>query len=448
MLRSPLRDLFGVLVLLAFALPAYAVQARAVLGTTVNFTGGGRNRIQNPSSTTTTPATANNNTLANAFYGVYPSLSLTTMGRSSSLSANYGFGYNRTAGSRALPTGSHTASLNYAAMLGPRWTAKVTDTFRETDGLGTFGVLSGVPQQATSSTFSFQSVGGRRLPRTNNANAGLSWAMDANSTVSFTASHSIRTYGGGTPTSSLVSDQQQLSGRMAFQQLTGPTESWTLSYGATYFDYGRSQISLTQTAQADYSKGIGRHFALQIGSGISAVNTHGTSGGKLNYDAIFGLSTNAVLSNSFSLVFSQSSTDRVGLGSSSLTRRGSLNWNRPMGKLTTSAAISAYDSRGNLSNTARVRGGIGVANISIALTGSLSFSGSAHYQTTKNASSSGFSQRRVFYSSSLALALSSTLSLSGGATYDDSSQSGILNFSQRRVFLSLRYSEPNLINLH
>ena len=281
---SLLRGVFGVLALLAFASPAYSRQGGSIIGTSVNLTGGGSNRVQNPSS-----AVPAGNSTATGFYAAYPSISINSVRPSSSLIANYAFGYNRTVGNSALPSASHTASLGFSSQFSPRWTARLSDSFRMTDGLGTFNALSGVPQQSSSSAFSFQSVGGRRLPRTNDLTTNFDLAVDSNSSLSFSAKHSFRTYGGGSATNALVSDQQQLVGGVAFQQKLGATEAWSLSWSSTYFDYGNSQRSISQSGQADYSVGVGRDFGVQIGAGLTRVNNQGSSGGKLSYDALFGI---------------------------------------------------------------------------------------------------------------------------------------------------------------
>jgi hypothetical protein len=426
------RDVLCVLLLLELSLPAFA-QGPTTLGTSVNLTGGASNRVQNPSI-----SAPQGSSLSTQFYALYPSLTLNSTRPTSSLSANYAFGYNETVGSSALPRMSHQASLNFNSQLSSRWAAKMSDSFRMTDGLGSFNALSGAPQQASSTGFLFQSVGTRRQPRTNDAAASLDWALDQNSGLSFGVKHSFRAYGGGT-TSSLISDQQQLAGSVAYQQKLGLTESWGLSWNATYFDYG-PQESITQSGQADYSVGLGRYYLAQIGAGVSRTNLRGTPGGKFTYDAIMGI-TRTSPSQTFSLAFTQNSTDRIGLGSTAITRRGTLDWRRPLGKATASASISAYKSEGTLSNTLNVRGVTGDVSLGFQLSTRLSVTASGNFRNTRTGSF-GFSQRRAFFSSGISYALTSTVFVSGGGTFDKSKQTSQFDFEQRRAYISLRYANP------
>jgi hypothetical protein len=438
----------GVLALLATSTPVHARQNATILSTSINMAGGGSNRVRNPLL-----PSPSGNSFATGFYAFYPSLSLKSTKPNSSLTAHYAFGYNRTVGRSALPSESHTASLDYSSTLSPRWTTRISDTFRMTDGLGTFSAFSDVPQQS-STVFSFQSIGGRRLPRTNDVNADFDYALDVNSALSFNAQHSFRTYGGDLPTNFLISDQQHLSGGVAYKQMLGINESWSLGWQATYFDYGDFESALSQSVQADYSVGIGRYYTAHIGAGLSRTNrrgisalsvagtANGTSNGKLSYDAAFGISR-ITTAQTVSLDFTQNSTDRVGLGSTAITRRGTLTWNRPMGRVTAGGTISAHKSEGILSNPVGIRAIEADARLGYQLTARLTVAGGADYRNTTTGSF-GFKQKRVFYNGSLSYALTTKLFLSGGGTFDESRQSGLFDGSQKRLYVSVRYVEPNL----
>ena len=367
------------------------------------------------------------------------------MRRNSVFGARYAFGFNRTISSSVQqPPGSHNASLNFSTTLSRRWSATISDYFSDTDALGNVNAFSGQVPQASNPSFAFSSATTQTSIRTNGANAGLSFDLDPSSSISFAAGHYIQKYSSGTSFFGLSLDQQQFFGSLTFQQQLGTTESWNLSYKNTYSEYGNSQHSISQSAQAGYSTQIGPGTTLQFGAGISQVNSLGR--GRLSYDASARLGK-TVQSNMFSLGFTQSSTERVGLGSTTTTRRADLNWNRAFGKVVASAGAFAYDSKGILSNALNTKGATGTGNVTVPINTRLSISGGVSYEKTKGAGTFSFTQQRTFASGNIAFALTRTLSISGGATDQDIQQTATPTFSRRSLFLSLRYSEPSLLRV-
>jgi hypothetical protein len=424
----------SVLALYAVAFPVYA-QSTHVLGTTVNLTSGGSNRRGFPTS----PAGSSE---FRSFVGFYPSLSLTSSRTNSALSANYAYGINRKIGSSfPQPPGSHNASLNFSTTLSPRWNATVSDTFSVTDALGTVDALSGAAPQATNPLVPFSSVAVQTSIYTNGLNAGLSWALDQSSSIAFTARHSIQKYGSGAAVGGLFANQQQVSGGFSFQQQLGTMESWSLSFRSTHSEYGNSQDSIAQSASAGYSMQIGPDTTLQIGAGLSQVNSGGR--GELGYDASTSVQK-TIQSNNFFLSFNQSNTEIVGLGSTSLTRRGDFGWNRAFGKTTASAAVSIYDSGATLNNTVDTRGATATVNGAVPITDRLSLSGGVRFERTTGSGTPSFTQRRIVVSGRLAYAISPTLSFSGGVAAQNIRETAVPNFTQKSVVFSLQYTEPNL----
>jgi len=298
--------------------------------------------------------------------------------------------------------------LNFSTALGPRWSAGLEDSLTVTGDLGTFSALSGVSSvQGINSLFSPVATG--RSLRTNRVDGDLTWALDQNSSVSFRVAHNLRKYGSGALSSGFLSDQQQYQGSVTFQQRLGVGDSWSLGYTSTYFDRKNSTDTLSQSAQAGYALHVGRDMTMHISAGLSQVNNQGSSGGYLGYDAT-ALLEKTLVSNRFSVGYTQDSKESIGIGSNFTTRRATLDWDRAFGKITASASASVYDSKGTLNNGLRVRG--------------VRASGNVGYPITR------------------------TLSISGGATYQSTRKTGIFDFTQERVFFSLRYSEPNLKRFH
>jgi hypothetical protein len=192
---------------------------------------------------------------------------------------------------------------------------------------------------------------------------------------------------------------------------------------------------------ADYSMEIGRGTTLQFGAGLTQVNSAGR--GKLAYDASASLGK-IIQSNTFSLSYFQSSTELVGLGSTSTTQRATVDWNRAFGKLTAAASASGYESKGILNNLLSTKGITATSNVGIPVTGKLTVSASGTFDSIRGSGTPSFTQKRIFATGNIGFAMTQTLSLSGGVTFQDTRQNATFNFTQRRAFITLRYTEPNL----
>lgn len=439
-LRFVPRYALGVLLLACFALPANGRQGTnalgTVLGTSLQLTGGASNRPQILNSQLT------GNSRSTSFYGVYPSLSLTSRRQNSNFGADYSFGLNHIIGNLSQPPSTHTASLDFDTKLSARWGVGLSDSFSITDALGTVNALNGLaPPSAGSSLYAFSPVTPRASILTNGANANLTWALDPSSNVSFTASNSIRRYSSGVATTVFFPNQTQSSGGLTFSQDIGVGESWGISYKATYSEYGNARTSIAQSGGADYSRQIGPNTTVRVGAGLTQVNSAGA--GKLNYDANASIAK-TIQSNVFSLSYVQTSTEQLGLSSTSTTRRGMVNWNRAFGMLTAAASVSAYKSDGTLGNSLDLKGLEAASNIGIPITTKLALSANGRYENTRDSGTPSFRQTRLSATGNIGYAVTTTVSISGGVSFQDSRQSGLFNFSQQRAFIALRYSEPNL----
>jgi hypothetical protein len=226
-----------------------------------------------------------------------------------------------------------------------------------------------------------------------------------------------------------------------FLQDIGVGESWGISYKATYSEYGNARTSIAQSGKADYSKQIGPNTTVQVGAGLTQVNSGGA--GKLNYDATASIAK-TIQSNVFSLSYAQTSTEQLGLGSTSTVRRGTVDWNRAFGMLTTAASVSAYKSEGTLGNSLDLKGLEAVSSIGIPITTKLTLSVNGRYENTRDSGTPSLKQTRSYATGNIGYAVTTTVSISGGVSYQDTRQSGLFNFTQKRAFIALRYSEPNL----
>jgi len=364
------------------------------------------------------------------------------MRQNSSLDADYRFGFNHTIGNLRQPPATHTASLAFNTKLNARWSMGLSDSFSITDALGTVNSLNGLaPPSAGSSIYAFSPVAPRASILTNGAKADMTWALDPNSDISFTASHNIRKYDSGIATTVFFPNQSQASGGLKFLQKIGVGESWGITYTATHSEYGNSRTAMAQSAEADYSKQIGANTTVQVGAGLTQVNSGGA--GNLNYDALASV-VKTIQANVFSLSYTQSSTEQLGLGSTSTVRRGTVDWHRPFGMLTAAASASAYKSEGTLSSTLDLRGLEAVTNIGIPITQKLNISATGTYDNTRGNGAANLSQTHLIATGNIGYAMTTTVSITGGVSFQDTKQTGTFNFTQKRAFISLRYNQPNL----
>ena len=87
----------------------FAQERKNTVGTTIDLTGGGTNRL---SGVGLSPAQRDEPFFF--FYGVYPSVNFLSTSGHSALDASYAFGLNRTETNDKLHSNSHSASLKFS----------------------------------------------------------------------------------------------------------------------------------------------------------------------------------------------------------------------------------------------------------------------------------------------------------------------------------------------
>src|SRR5437867_5476665 len=162
----------------------YAEQRKYVIGTTVDLTGGATNLLGS------TGIRSNQNQPLFPFYGAFPSITMTSTGAHSLLSASYSYGFNRSKSEQNLKLDSHAASLNFTTPLTQELGISFSESFQATSDAATFNALRGVTANPIS-PFIFYPVAAQLMSRTNTSNVTVNYKLSDRSGLGFTVSHSL-----------------------------------------------------------------------------------------------------------------------------------------------------------------------------------------------------------------------------------------------------------------
>src|SRR5438046_3422093 len=144
------------------------------------------------------------------FYGLYPSLALTSAGDHSLLDVSYAFGLNRSNTGLNLDNGSHVASATFKASLNPRWRYTLAESFEMTSDFTTLNVLRGTIVTPEESRFLFYPI--QRSSQASNASGSVETQLNDKSSLSFGVSHGLRNYPEDPLLRGILSDQQRVAG--------------------------------------------------------------------------------------------------------------------------------------------------------------------------------------------------------------------------------------------
>jgi hypothetical protein len=389
--------LWALTFVLTFAVSAQA-QRRYSLGASINLTGGGTNTL-NGFGLSPVPTQK-----FLAFYGGFPTITLTTGGEHSMLDASYSYGYERSG--KDLNQQSHAGTFSLSKTLNPRWTTSLSDSFMSSTNAFAFNALRNVFSDPTTTIFEFSPVTSQITSRSNSASLTGSDQYTDRSSLSFSLSHHILDYGSANGSLGLaLLNQQGITGNIGYNHKTGPHETWTLGYNATYSTFSQSENAFSQSAVAGYSNNIFRDFTLSMTVGISETS-EGNAGSSTGLNSSASVGRTIGKNNSFQLHFTQTSGGASGLGTLSNMREAGVSLNH-LGRHTSELVdVSAFDSHGILGNT--------------------------------------LSQRAAMATASLGLVLSKQWSAQVGGTYQAYDHTSNFGFTQKSAFVSLRYTNPNL----
>lgn len=381
----------------------HAQEGHLILGAGINLSGGFDNN-PNLRGVGQIPSSGS----SSSFYGVSPTLTLTSTGEKPSLTASYALGsqYTNTGSNTTRP--SHTATLSFNRSLTPRWTIGVSESFELTSDATSFRALRGapaVPSAAEDLGFLFDPAAARVMARSNRTNISVGYTFDEHSTISIGASHSLRTYGDAGAFRGVLSNQQTVSEQITYNRRTSRNESWTFGYSGNFSFFDQFDNTQTHSGSVGYSNLLASNLTMQISVGSSYVKSQQSGDGYIGYNASAALQK-SVRQNSFSLSYSQQSGQSSGLGSVSDSRSATITAARTTRTLTMSGSSSVFDTAGTLDNTQRMRG--------ISATGAVG------------------------------VPINRKLTFQAGVSYQRYLQTAIFGFDQKRLFLALSYSEPRL----
>lgn len=392
--------LFAAVFLVAgFCVPAYA-QHTTDLSASVDVVGGlDSNPGGNVIGTTSQ---------GNAFYSLYPALSLNSRGARSNLSLSYAFGWNRFASELPSHSTTHTVGFNWSRDLSPRWNMSLGEYFTQSDDLHTFFALRGVALLDEQLVFVFAPVATHQTVRTNRLTLAVTHDISPRSTLSFTADHSMGLYADADIGTGL-SNQHTANVGATYSRRIDERTSWEVGYTATRFGFDRFSGATANVIHAGMSRVLAKDTSLRLTVGPSYVRHAGVreEGNNLGYQATATL-TKAIERNSFHATYAQDNALSTGLGSVSTTRRASAGFSRAFNRrLAGFADFSAFDGRAYIGNVLNSRGLSATGNVSVTL--------------------------------------AKKLSLQGGVTFLRYSEPAPYAVTQKRVFVSLRYTEPSLL---
>jgi hypothetical protein len=382
------RKLFALLLIFAFVVSAQA-QRRYTLGTSINLTAGGTNSFNG----STVPGATQPLFLT---YGGFPSVNLTTQGAHSTFDANYSYGYNRTGANNS--TQSHAGSLSLGNALSTAWKVSLSDSFMSSNNATAFNALRNVIPDPTP-IFVFSPVSSQIVSRSNSANVGASYQYTDHSSLSFSMTHNIVDYGSGDGSfGGALLNQQRIGGDISYNYKTGRQETWSLGYNTAYFNFSQSQNDYSQSGFLGYSNNIFRDFTLTITTGVSEIQTLGTTTARntgLNSSVSLAKS---IKSNSFRVHYTQASGESSGIGTLSDTRQAGLSLNHAGRHTTEFVDVAVFDTHGILGNTLTSRGASATTSLGLVLSKDWSLQVGGLYQAYDHTSTFGFTQKQVFVS--------------------------------------------------
>jgi hypothetical protein len=365
----------------------FAQERRYIVGTSIDFVGGGANSLSNSSVSVGQHMVF--------FYALYPSIRIDSTGGRSLLNAAYSFGLNRTETGENLHSSTHSASLRFSTPLSQKWTIGLSDAFDQTDDAATFNGIRGVTPASEDFRFAFNPVASHVVSRSNSSSASAAYSLNDKSSLVFSGSHALRRYEGLGQGG--LSNQQYMSGSASYNRRTSKSETWSFGYSAAYSDFSSFENSFTHTGFVGYSAELGRDLLFHIELGGAQVHN------LQSRDTYAGLNTSAALrkrlrDDSFSLYYSQSAGGSSGLGSTSDTRTAGFSMSRKGRAASLFIDISAFDSRGRFDNQYGAKAVQGSASIGIPLTPRWSFQVGAQYQYYDKSSPYSLDQKRAFLS--------------------------------------------------
>jgi hypothetical protein len=390
------KNVWVVFFVAAFAMAGYAEDRTYVLGTSLNLTGGGTNRLTGAGVGVPTGGQTTGQPLF-LFYGAFPMLNLTSKGRRSEFDASYSYGTNWSKATQKFGIQSHSGSFMYSVPLSKEWQIGFSDSLLSTSSVATFNAARGVPTDDTQPVFFPEAF--EISSRSNSAVFSANYQASDHSSLKFGMSDMIRKFDGvnGTAATALT-NQNRASGDVGYSYQSGKDETWSLGYTAAYLNFKTFGNAYVQSPHVGYSNQIVPGLTMTVTVGMSQVKSQATGASYTGYNSSAILKKTIGKDDTLSARFTQAAADTSGLGSISQTWRTGVSYSHPTGSATTMVDAGYFETKGTLDNNFGARGIAVMANAGVPLNGHWAFQITGQYQHYYNASIFGFTDRRFFLS--------------------------------------------------
>jgi hypothetical protein len=343
------------------------------------------------------------------FYGVLPSITLSSRTARSELTATYGFGFTRYATELPRNTMTHNVYVSISRQLSPRWNMSLNEGYTQTNDLYSYYALLGVELVEEGMVFYFSPVATNQTVRTNTLGASFQHDFSARSSLSFNGQYTLGSYAN---VSNLVglSDQNTFSGGVTYTRRISERLSWNLAYSGSYFTYDKFASAISNNVSFGIEYTIAKGTIVSASGGPAQTKNLNLDVDNTNFYATGSL-TKEVKGNNLHFTLSQGNTASSGVGTVSSTRSAAAGVSRALGRrVGIFADASLYEGRGIVGNPFNTKG--------------MSATGNVSFQIARN------------------------LSLRTGVHFQRYTQPAPYAFTQKRLFASLSYSQPNLYRSH
>jgi len=290
-------------------------------------------------------------------YGIYPSITLNSMGPKSNLRLSYSFGFNRVNSQEDIETKSHTFGGDVNVQLTPNLQLSLQESFIRTSDFRTFNLYRGILVTPEGVFFDSETIALNQDYYQNRASMDLDYTLNPNSSLSFGLGHSLRRYQGNLPSATNLSDQNGFNGKMGYTHSMGLRSRWNLGYSVSLYDFQEFESARTHHVRIGFSHQFRPSVWLRVGTGPSYTEGNDRESSFLSFKNGSLTLSKSLEANLLSFSYSFESGTSTGVGSVSDAQTFRFDFSRPLGRRTSvSANVTLYDTEGRLDNPVDNRG--------------------------------------------------------------------------------------------
>jgi len=260
------------------------------------------------------------------FYGVYPSVSLTSTGRRSGFKLDYSFVADQYRMTPNMTNTSHAVTGSFNAQLGRTVRFRISDTFNTAPDYSTINVLKGFTITPEGFQYVFEPELYKRSNISNTGNVGVDVDLTSRSSLNFAASGSVRFYDEEVD-SSYFSDQTRIEGSVAFTRKQTRRVAWNMKYSVRQNDYDEYASTRTHTG----TLGLSAELAPTVNLTLSAGPAYVEEDDYVGYDIAANIAKRFE-KNLLTASYSHRTSDSTGLGSASESHQGMLGFSQMLGR--------------------------------------------------------------------------------------------------------------------